>query len=281
MWEGGTMPDVDDQTQVDVDGAGETTETDTSEVDETADDTPSDDEKPGDGDKVVEHKGKEAREFVDEILSDYGLESADELKDFMANLSQLKGKIGDRDLDEIIKNSETLETYQAHWAKQEREKKKEGETPEDTIKRLEAELDESQDEKTRIIDQRKEARAAEVAVREFNDTVTSVIKADKAIPAEYQPFLAEFMGVDNPINDIDIDNKAEVRKLTKAGIKKLQAFEQEVIKRYRAGKTAIPKVSSTDTSSVIDDPKKKEPKNLKDARRIMHQSLSAIFSKKA
>lgn len=261
------MPDVDDKTQVDVD---KDTDTDTDELDKDVkdDDTSSDDD---DGEKT----GSKAQEFVSDILDEYGLDSPEDLKEFLSGLSGLKGKVGDRDLDELIKNSETLENYQEHWAKQEREKKKEGETPEDTISRLEKENEENQNERRKESDQRKQAKDAEHAIEAFNDTVDSAISADETIPKEYRPYLSEFLGVNNPINEVDIENNADVRKLTKAGAKKLLDFEQAVIKRYRAGKTKVPKVSSTDTTPVPSD-KDKEPKTLKESRRMMHKFAAEL-----
>lgn len=277
---------VDDQTQVDLDKdddettGDETDETDdeldvdVDETDTSSDKTDTDEDKDKDKDK-----DDESGKFdVQEILDEYDLESPADIKDFIANLADLKGKIGDRDFDELVKKAETLDTYQQHWAKQEREKKKDGETPEETISRLEKELDDSHDEKIKIVDQKKASEAAEKALDNFNDTVTSVIQADKSIAKEYVPFISEFLGVDNPVNEVDIENRADVRKIAKNGIKKLQAFEQVVIKRYREGKIKIPKVSSTKTSSP--EIKTKGPKNLKEARKIMHQSLSALLRKK-
>lgn len=273
------MGDVEDTTQVDVENQ---TDESGSDDDTTDDDTSSDDNKDDDLDTgATKLEGKEAQSFIDDVLDDYGLESADELKDWLKNYRDLKGKIGDRDFDEIVKNAETLETYQKHWARQERERQKEGETPEETIARLEKENEELQTTRKKESERRKQAKAAERAYESFCDTVDSTIKAEKAIPKEYRPFLSEFLGVENPINEVDIEDRAAVRKLTKEGIKKLQKFEQAIIKRYRDGKTKIPNVtSSSDTQTDTTPDKSKEPKTLKDARRILHESVNAMLRKK-
>jgi len=273
---------VDDQTQVDLNEDDDTTDdkTDDESDDDTEDDDTSSDEADEDEDEDKDKdKDDESGKFdVQEILDEYDLESPADIKDFIANLADLKGKIGDRDFDELVKKAETLETYQQHWAKQEREKKKDGETPEETISRLETELSDSHDEKTKIVDQKKASEAAEKALDNFNDIVSSVIQADKSIAKEYVPYISEFLGIDNPINEVDIENRADVRKIAKNGIKKLQAFEQVIIKRYRDGKIKIPKISTAKIGSP--EIKTKGPKNLKEARKIMHQSLSALFTKK-
>jgi hypothetical protein len=237
-----------------------------------------------DGNKDGDDDGDkgEGKFNVDEILDEYGLESPDELKDFITHMQALKGKIGDQDLDKLIENSKTLETYQAHWAKEEQRRLKEKETPEETIKRLEKEKEDLQQSKKQDSDRQKAAKSAERAVRDFNETVTSTIKGESAVPSEYRPFLSEFLGVDNPINDVDIEDKAAVRRLSKEGIKKMQAFEQAVIKRYRDGKIKIPAVSKTETTvSTTTGPKDQQgPKTLKDAKRIMMESVTALLSKK-
>lgn len=218
---------------------------------------------------------------VEEILDEYGLESADDLKEFIADLSKMKGKIGENDLDTLIENTKTLKRYQTQWAEQEEAKRREDETPEETIKRLEKEKKDLQTKSAKRENQQKAAQAAEHALAEFNETVTSVAKNAKELPKEYRPFLSEFMGVDNPINEVDITDKAAVRRLTKDGVKKLLAFEQAVIKRYRDGKTAIPKVTETETvPGKTGDQDARNPKNLKEAKSLIMQSLAGMSGKK-
>jgi hypothetical protein len=217
---------------------------------------------------------------VEEILDEYGLDSADDLKEFIANLSAMQGKIGEHDLDALIENTKTLQKYQANWQQQDEEKRRETETPEQTIARLEKENKNLQTKNVSNANRQKAAKAAETALSDFGDTVETVISSAKALPKEYAPFVAEFMGVDNPINEVDITDKAAVRRLTKAGINKINKFEQAVIKRYRAGKIKIPKVTSTEpTPGSTGSKDAANPKNLKEAKSLLMQSLAGISNK--
>jgi hypothetical protein len=253
---------IDDQTQVDLDDdKGD-------KGDKGDDDTKTDD----DLDTGDDDAGSSGKEYVKEILDEFDLDSPEELKDFVKDLASLKGKIGENDLDKLIENSETLEKFQAHWAKEEQTKLKDSETPEQTIERLEKERDEIQGKRKTDSDNRKAKVAAERALDDFNDTVTGVIKSDKTVPDEYRKFFGKFMGVDNPVNDVNIDDKAAVRRLTKASVKDLMDFEQAVIKRYKSGKAKIPVVTKTETDAGSDTDGKKI-KSLADARRVFRERI--------
>ena len=250
---------VDDQTQVDLD-----------DDDKGGDDTDIDNDD-NDADDSTD-TGSTGTEYVEEILEEFDLESPEELKAFVKDLASLKGKIGDNDLDKLIENSETLTKFQDHWAKEEREKLKESETPEQTIERLEREKDEIQGKRKSDSDRRKAKEAAERALEDFSETVTGTIKADKTIPKEYRKFLGAYMGVNNPVNDVNIDDKAAVRRLTKEAGKIFSEFEQVVIKRYKAGKTKIPVITPAEGDAAPDTGGKKI-KNLADARRVFAETI--------
>jgi len=247
---------IDDQTQVDLDD------------DKGGDDTDIDDTDTDDSTGT----GSTGTKYVEEILEEFDLDSPEELKTFVKDLAGLKGQIGDRDLAKLVENSETLEKFQAHWAKEEQEKLKESETPEETIERLEREKDEIQGKRKGDSDRRKAKEAAERALDDFNDTVTGVIKADKTIPEEYRKFFGKFMGVGNPVNDVNIDDKAAVRRLTKESAKDLRSFEQAVIKRYKDGKVKIPVISKTEGDAAPDTGGKKI-KNLAEARTAFRDAI--------
>ena len=249
--------------------------------DDAGDDQTEPDETEGDGDEDSTPSGKETdgEINVQDILDEYGLDSPDQLKDWLSNFKDLQGKIGNKDFDEILEGFNTLQTFQAKWAEEEREKLKDKETPEETIARLEKENEDLHSKRRKDRESRKAAEAAKQAINAFNTTVTSAIEGDKTLPAAWRPFVAEFMGVNNPVNEVDIEDKASVRRLTKEGVKKMNQFAQLVIKEYRDGKVKVPKVSNSDTPpSKAAQPKK--VKNLNDSRRLAHEAFEGIFNKK-
>lgn len=253
------------------------------------DDTDNDDDKEqlGDDDAGQKDDGQADDKLsggkldVEEILDEYGLDSPEELKDFLASLNEMKGKIGDNDLDTLLENTKTLNQYQENWKAREEEKRRENETPEQTIARLEKE---KQDLKTKHLTQAeriKKAKEAEQALDDFTDTVSQVIKSTKSLPKEYRPFAAKFLGIDNPINEVDITDKAAVRRLTKAAVEKdISDFEQTIIKRYLAGKVKVPNVTPTEpTPGATSEMDARNPKNLSEAKKIMMQSVGAFVKK--
>lgn len=262
------MPDVDDRTSTDVGGQ-----------DPDAGNKPDADDKPLEGgDKETPPAGT-AKIDVDTILDEHGLESPEELQEWLKNYRDLKGRIGDEDFDEIVEGYETLKTYQGEWAKQEEAKLREKETPEETIARLEKEKAELAGKRKQERQQIKNAESAKKAIDGFNKTVNSAIEANADVPKEWRPYVAEFMGVDNPIHEVDIEDRAAVRKLAKAGVAKMQKFANMVIKQYADGKLEIPKVSTSETPTP-ETAKPKQAKNLSEARKILHESISNILNKR-
>lgn len=240
-------------------------------------------EKPpeGDGNPAEPAAGAEkpAKIDVDTILDEHGLDSPEELQEWLKNYRDLKGRIGDQDFDEIVEGYETLQQYQQAWAEQEEAKLREKETPEETIARLEKEKADLTKKRKQEKQQVENAASAKKAIDNFNKTVSTVIEGSGDIPKEWRPFVAEFMGVDNPINEVDIEDRAAVRKITKAGVNKMKQFANLIIKQYADGKMEIPRVSNSETPTPS-TAKPKQAKNLSEARKILHESIAGILNKR-
>ena len=180
--------------------------------------------------------------------------------------------------------AKTLDRYNEYWAAEDAKNKKvdNDDDEEDTDKRvarLEKELKEFRSSKDKEMADEAEAKEANRVIEDFTTEVSSFIEKDEAIPKEYYPFVNEFLGVKNPFNEIDITNKVEVRKMAKDGIKKIQEFEQAIIKRYRDGKIKIPDITSTDTDTKVDEDKP-VIKNLKDARKSITEMMTKALASK-
>lgn len=251
----------------------------TSEVltDEAKPDESKEEKKEGKQDaKPDETKTAKEDKFIAEVLDEYGLDSPEDLKDFISNLSSLKEELGDYSLEELKENAQLMEKYQKYWAAEESKKKEEDETPEETIARLKKEKESIAKTLKREKEEQEKASESVKLLNSFNKTVKQAIEKDERLPAEYRPFAAEFLGVDNPINDIDLGDKAGVKRITKSGVKKLMDFEQVIIKRYLKGKTDTPKMSSS-AETPPTEPKK--IKNLKEARGLAIEKLKAAFNR--
>jgi len=224
-----------------------------------------------------EVKADESEDRIQEILDKHGYDSLEDLEEQFENLKELQELIGNKDAKQLIEDSEYLAKVKAYWKEQEDLKKQEEESFEETLERykkereeLEKKLEErdSQEAKKKA---EKEARIkAEKLVESFNETVKAEIDKAPELPKEYKPFLREFLGVDNPANEIDIGLKPEVRSMAKEGIKKFQELEQLIIRRYLDGKTSTPKITPAGDPPVDKD---KKPQNLKEARAALFEKF--------
>ena len=235
------------------------------------------DSTPPDGKPAEPAQRPVATELVTTLLEKHNLSTPEELAEYIDNLSAKAGKIGNLDPDELVKAHETLNAYHKEWAKQEREKQKAAEKPEETIARLEKELEAEEKRKARAQRESQAAQEAREALKTYDNSVTAAINSAADFPPEYKPFLKKIMGVDNPVNAIDPSDRKIATKLTKEfGIPLMQQLEQEVIKRYLAGKVAIPSVpapSGGEPPVNAGNP----PKTQSERRALAHQLFSKIL----
>jgi hypothetical protein len=210
------------------------------------------------------------------------LSTKEELDEFLGKSTQVMNRLGDADPDELVKDSETLKKYRREWAKEERSKAKEGETPEQTIARLESELEERESKQSKAARDRERAEQAKQNLDGFFSFVSTTIDGLKDIDAPLKPVVAAIMGIKNPVNDIDIKNrKAAKQVLTDYAVKIAKTAQEAIIKAYRDGKSQIPVVpppgDSAPATTTVDG---QGPKNLTEARRIASQSLTALLRRK-
>jgi len=213
---------------------------------------------------------------VKSLLDEYEISSPEDLKDFVGRLATLKDQMGDADLEELKANSDLLKRYQKAWASEKEKEKEDGETPEQTIDRLKREKRVDRDKLKAKDAEQEEAREDKALLKSFNNTVKSTVKAQADLPAAYHGILTEFLGIDNEIHEIDLNDKAAIKRVTKAATKKIMDFEQSVIKRYLAGKAKVPKITKT-TDSPSDAPVKITSKN---AKAIAIERLKGFLGKK-
>jgi len=241
------------------------------------DDDATDDTDITDDDLTDDDKISEAQDRVQDILDKYGYDSIEELEADHDSLKELQDTIGKHDANKLIQDAEYLAKVKEFWAEQDEAKKRDSETPDETIARLEREKKATEqklkdrdkaDAKKR--EQREQQAQAKKMLKSFNSTVIGEIDNIKDLPKEYKPFLKTFLGVENPMNEINIGVKPEVRKTAKNLIKDFRSFEQVVIKRYLDGKIEMPKITPSTETPVSTE---KQPKNLAEARSFLRDAF--------
>jgi hypothetical protein len=208
------------------------------------------------------------------MLSANGLEDVADLVDLIESGKAIKGKQIDIDtIDELMQKAATLDQYNAYWKSEEERRKRETEDPAETLTRL----DRENAELKKQIASRNQAVEGERALKNYASTVNELIMAVVPdVPKEDLPFIAEYFGVGHPFADIDITDKAAIRKMVVAGSKKLENYVQQRIKRYVDGKDSTPTIPTSGEAPVS---KPQGIRSLKDARRALAElaSKSANF----
>jgi len=208
-----------------------------------------------DADKYAEMV--KAQESFGAILEKHGFDSLEELQEAVDSGESLRQLIGNRDANQMVEDVELFDRYKAHWEKEKEQRLREEEEPDDTISRLEKELNATKKAEFERKNKSKAVLEAEAAIRFFDNTVTSEI--DKSsMPKEYAQYLSTYLGVDSPATNVDVSKKTEIRKHARQGIEDFKAFEQAVIKNYLNGKGEVTKVPPADTTKA---PVEKEPEN--------------------
>jgi len=230
--------------------------------------------------KVPWHEDKRWKEWkstekkVESLLKKNELEDLDDLIELVESGKKVKGKLQDVDnIEQLIADSLELAKYKRYWAQQEEMKRRDTESSEDTIKRLEHELRKRDSIKQSEAEQKEQAKIAERSVRHYEASVNELLDEDESIPKERKAVMAEFLGVGNAANDIDITDRKAIRKVFKDVAKKFEAYEQAVIKAYIDGKGKVPPITPTEPAAK----EEKKIATLKDARSIFKERMTSLF----
>jgi hypothetical protein len=215
----------------------------------------------------------EAANKLDNLLKANDLEDVDDLVALIESGKKVHGKVADLSkIDEILKKAQTLDQYEEYWAQE----RKKGETPEQTIARLQKENQALTSKTKQEEQQKREAAESQKAVETYESEVKSSINSMENLTASEKEFLAWSLGVGNESNEINITDKKQIKRVVNSGMKKytelVKSMKEEGIKEYLAGKREIPKVPSggNETPAV---PAPKLPKGLPGLRNAFVEML--------
>ncbi len=221
-----------------------------------------------------------AEKQLTDILADKGFASVEDLIEAVDRGSNLEEVLSGADITQVMEQASTLTEYERRWAEQERTKLLEGETPEQTIARLELEktalTTKYEADKSKFT----QATETETQVKQFNTDISTVI-LQQEVPEEYRKFAGLLLGADNPMLDVDMSNKQAFNQTALSMIGKITAFEQAVVARYIAGKIkpadpAVPITPAPDGGGDVVTNAQKPIKNLADAKKAFLEKLTAL-----
>lgn len=206
-----------------------------------------------------------AEKSLNELLESSGFEDIESLADHLKSTKDI-------DISDLVEKAQTLSKYEEYWAANEEDRRRQEETPDETIQRLEKKVEDLTGEWKSDKQSQSDIKAAEDALSSYNETVTSMISSEDSIPESQREFLGMFLGVNNPAIEVDIENPKAVKKMAEQGIKKYRSFVESILKDYRDGKLKIPTVPKTPGGEPPAEGEKKI-KNIRDARKISVELL--------
>lgn len=209
------------------------------------------DEKPAPYDKDPKWKAARAAEKrMQDVLERAGLDSFEELQSLVDEGQTLKEILGGKDLKQLIKDANRLQEIEAYWAEQKALEQEESEEPHETIARLKKEKQELADKQAREAQMTKEQKEAARAIETYNKSVSKVVESS-GLEGEKAEMAKLMLGVDNPFNEIDIDDPKAVREMSGSITKRFSDFvakiEQAAIDKYAAGKSDIVPITPAST----------------------------------
>ena len=210
-------------------------------------------------------KARAAEAALQDIMKAFGFLDTEELKDAVAKGLDLQKLIGGKDPKALLEDADYLNKVRQNWDKEKTAKKFEGESPEDKAARLESELEKTRQEYENFKSGMQDREHAQAVLKNFKTEVTRVIEADEnPLSQPERDLLQLYLGVDNPANMIDIEDKVAVRKMAAEGTAKfrslIQAVRQSAIEQYVAGKEklAVDKSGGSDAVKVTNQPERQK-----------------------
>ena len=193
------------------------------------------------------------------ILEKNGFKDGAELTAALESGQSLQEILGDQDAATVIEASNNWNKAEDFWAEQEAAKLKEGETEPETVTRLETEIATLKEQRKMETARNAEVKSTKDALQVFDSEVASTVDGEKLSESEAK--LAKlFLGMDNPMDDVDIKSKTAVRQAVGSNLKAfktlLTSVKQAAVDGYVSGKSEIIPVSTEVGAAPIDTGKR-------------------------
>lgn len=191
-----------------------------------------------------------AEKMLNDLAEKHGI-PMEEIGDMLDAGIELKDIVGNQDAQKLVEKAQKMDRTEEYWAEQEALQREQDESAEQTTDRvkkenvaLKAEMKQKEaDQKARLKNQQ--------VVRDYENSVNTEVDASDLSP-EAKVIARNLLGVDNPIDSIDIDDRGKVKTAVGQGIENVGKFiaqiEQNAIDKYAAGKSEITPIPKTQTS---------------------------------
>jgi hypothetical protein len=187
---------------------------------------------------------KDAKDEYQGILDRSQFASKEELVAALENGEKLSDLIGEQDAEALVEAANKWNQAEEYWAEQEAAQAEEGETEPQTIARLKQANATLKEQQKTEAERLQENRSSREAIAGFNTEIETAVEAAELAGSESD--LAKLvLGKDNPMDDVDIQDKKAVRLAIKDNLGKVseivKAIKQSAVDAYVAGdKDVIP-----------------------------------------
>jgi len=231
-----------------------------------------------------------AEATLQDLLQEHGFLNTEELKQALAQGQTLKQALGDKDPKQLLESASKLEKINQHWSTEEEQKKRQTETAEQTLARLEKDHQKTQREFAQYKESVESKQVSERLIAQYNTDINAILgMSETPISDHERQLITQIMAVDNPIIDVDINDRRAVRETAKTVLGKvqgtLQSIKQAAIDEYVAGKSKY--TPGSRVSAPAQEPAKpataatatQKPMSVDDTFALANQELLEIVGK--
>jgi len=198
-----------------------------------------------------------AQAKMESILEKHGLDSFEDLDDLIASGSSISEILGARDaktltstITQLKKDAEYLKEVKAYWAEQESQKQKDELTPEQRADMSEAKLKAYEKDQADKKAKAAEEQSIKDSLKSYTEQVEKAIESS-GFEGEDAAMAKLFLGVDNPFNEVDINDKKAVKEMAKTNAVKFKTYldsvRQGAVDEYAKGKSKFVPISTVAT----------------------------------
>jgi hypothetical protein len=220
--------------------------------------------------EIKEEGNKELTALLEETELD-----VDGIKELFNSDKDLKALLGDRKIEDVLKDAGKFKELETGWAKDDEAKLREDEEPENTIARLDKEVSDLRNGIKTTEQAGIELKGAQEAIVIYDSNITSMVDATD-LPEQHKEMMKTILSSSHQLQSVDISNKADVGNMVKTMAEKFGTFSDSVIEDYIADKGRIPKVNSS-TPATDTETREKETLTFKEATKQGMEKAKKLF----
>lgn len=191
-------------------------------------------------------KARAAEAKLREIKEKFGIMEDSEIENILTSHKELKTKLGDRNPDDLLRADEVARQVKADKDRAALEKARTEGSPDEYITKLEKENQQLRDGIKTDREARREKEESQRILREYTTTADKIIDTmteDAPVSQDERGFIRLLMGIDNPINQIDLMDKPTLQKEMRTNVDKFTKFmnviRSKAVADYVAGKKTV------------------------------------------